>query len=103
MAFRHWSAENAMGVLIHVHGIESHSGWFSETASTLSEQGYEIYTPDRLGSGLSDGNRGDVKSWRVWLRHVREIIEIARSENPGVPLFLAGSCWGAKVCLQMAL
>jgi alpha-beta hydrolase superfamily lysophospholipase len=100
---RYWNSDRKAGVLIHLHGLESHSGWFSETAEALSEHGYQVYAPDRIGSGLSEGIRGNVSSWRVWLRHVRALIEVAKNENPGAPLFVAASCWAAKVGLELAL
>jgi alpha-beta hydrolase superfamily lysophospholipase len=103
IAYRDWSSDKVVGVVIHLHGIESHSGWVSETAQTLSEQGYRVYAPDRLGSGLSEGLRGDAPSWRVWSSHARSLVEIAQTENPGVPLFLSASCWGAKVALEVAI
>src|SRR4051794_4879580 len=99
IVFRHWTSGKQAGVLVHLHGIESHSGWFSETAAELCGQGYEIYAADRVGSGLSEGRRGDVTSWRVWLRHVQAILEIAQDENPDLPLYLAASCWGARLAL----
>jgi len=101
--YRYWHSDRRAGILVCLHGIESHSGWFPETAAALSEHGYQVYAPDRIGSGLSDGTRGDVSSWRVWLGHVRALIEVAQSENPGAPLFVAASCWGAKVGLELAL
>ena len=101
--YRYWNSDRRAGILIHLHGLESHSGWFPESAETLSEHGYQVYAPDRIGSGLSEGARGSVSSWRVWLRHVRALTQIAKHENPGAPLFIVASCWAAKVGLELAL
>ena len=38
-------------VVVFLHGIASHAGWFGETATDLSRQGVEVYGPDRRGSG----------------------------------------------------
>ena len=45
-------------VVVFLHGIASHAGWFAETAADLNRQGVEVYGLDRRGSGRSGGPRG---------------------------------------------
>src|SRR5919197_4427905 len=40
-------------VVVFLHGIASHAGWFGETAAELSGRGVAVYGPDRRGSGRS--------------------------------------------------
>ena len=47
----YWSSRPSppWAVLIFLHGIASHAGWFSETAAHLNEHGVAVYGPDRRG------------------------------------------------------
>ncbi|HYN17981.1 MAG TPA: alpha/beta fold hydrolase, partial [Actinomycetes bacterium] len=58
--YQRWSSERSppWAVVVFLHGIASHGGWFAETAADLSEQGVAVYAPDRRGSGRSGGPRG---------------------------------------------
>lgn len=58
---------------------------------------------DRAGSGLSSGERGDIPSWRNWVNDARAMVEHVRTKHPDLPVYLIGSCWGAKVALQLAV
>jgi acylglycerol lipase len=103
LSYRVWHRSAASGVAVHLHGIESHSGWFTDFGSQLWAQGLAVYCLDRIGSGRSGGGRGDIQSWHLWLNHARALVNQAKTDNPGRPAFLIASCWGAKVGLQLAL
>src|SRR6266566_5022028 len=58
-----WSSGPAppRAVVVFLHGIASHGGWFGETAGDLLERGVAVYAPDRRGSGQSGGPRGQAR------------------------------------------
>jgi acylglycerol lipase len=89
-------------VLIFLHGIASHAGWFSETATDLQEAGMVVYAPDRRGSGLSGGRRGHLAGYPRALDDVTEMIEMVAAEHAGTPVFLAASSWAAKLAIVYA-
>jgi len=89
-------------VIIFLHGIASHAGWFGETATDLKEEGVAVYAPDRRGSGLSSGRRGHLARYVRALDDVEEMVRLVGSEHEGTPLFLAGSSWAAKLALVYA-
>jgi alpha-beta hydrolase superfamily lysophospholipase len=100
---RHWSSGLApWAVVIFLHGIASHGGWFAETAAALDVRGVAVYAPDRRGSGLSGGPRGHLTSYERALDDVDELVKLGASEHGGTPLFLAGSSWAAKLALVYA-
>ena len=84
-------------VVVFLHGIASHAGWFGETATDLSRQGVEVYGPDRRGSGRSQGPRGHLDRYERALDDVDQLVELAATEHPRVPVFLAASSWAAKL------
>jgi alpha-beta hydrolase superfamily lysophospholipase len=58
--YLHWRSGSSppWAVLIFLHGMASHAGWFGETATHLNQHGVAVYGPDRRGSGRSGGPRG---------------------------------------------
>jgi hypothetical protein len=49
--------------LIYLPGIQSHSGWFVESADYLRQQGATVLMPDRRGSGLHMQSRASPLTW----------------------------------------
>jgi alpha-beta hydrolase superfamily lysophospholipase len=89
-------------VIIFLHGIASHAGWFGETAADLSNQGVTVYAPDRRGSGRSGGPRGHLARYGRALDDVEEVVRLVCSDYPGTPVFLAASSWAAKLAVVYA-
>lgn len=89
-------------VLVYLHGIASHAGWFSETAADLVARGVAVYAPDRRGSGLSSGPRGHLPSYRRALDDIDDILTQVGSEQREAPVFVAASSWAAKLALVHA-
>jgi muconate cycloisomerase len=89
------------GSLVYLHGIQSHGGWYTETAAALAERGYTVYLPDRRGSGASPEPRGHFDSPEQLVEDALRFVELARED--GAPVFLAGGCWGARPAIACAL
>jgi alpha-beta hydrolase superfamily lysophospholipase len=89
-------------VLVFLHGIASHAGWFGETAIDLAEKGLTVYAPDRRGSGLSGGRRGHLPRYTRAFDDIDEVMRVVASDQEGRPLFLAASSWSAKLALVYA-
>jgi alpha-beta hydrolase superfamily lysophospholipase len=84
-------------VVVFLHGIASHAGWFAETAADLNRQGVEVYGLDRRGSGRSGGPRGHLDRYERALDDIEQLIRLVASDHPGAPVFLAASSWAAKL------
>jgi acylglycerol lipase len=99
-----WSSGRSppWAVIIFLHGIASHGGWFGETAADLDKQGVAVYAPDRRGSGRSGGPRGHLDRYGRALEDVEEVVRLVSSEHRGTPLFLAASSWAAKLAVVYA-
>jgi alpha-beta hydrolase superfamily lysophospholipase len=89
-------------VVIFLHGIASHAGWFAETATYLGRQGVEVYGLDRRGSGRSGGPRGHLDRYERALDDVEQLIRLVAADHPGAPVFLAASSWAAKLAVVYA-
>jgi len=89
-------------VVIFLHGIASHAGWFGETAAHLQERGVAVYAPDRRGSGLSGGRRGHLARYDRAIDDLDAMVSLVVAEQPDTPIFLAASSWAAKLGLVQA-
>ena len=89
-------------MIIFLHGIASHAGWFGETAADLNRHGVAVYGPDRRGSGRSGGPRGHLERYGRALDDVEEMVRLVASEHGTTPIFLAASSWAAKLAVVYA-
>jgi acylglycerol lipase len=89
-------------VVIFLHGIASHGGWFGETAADLGNRGVAVYGPDRRGSGRSSGPRGHLTRYERALDDLEQLLRLVSSEHPATPVFLAASSWAAKLAVVYA-
>jgi acylglycerol lipase len=100
----HWRSGRSppWAVVIFLHGIASHAGWFGETAADLSNRGVAVYAPDRRGSGRSTGPRGHLTRYERALDDVEQVVQQVAAEHPVTPRFLAASSWAAKLAVVYA-
>jgi alpha-beta hydrolase superfamily lysophospholipase len=95
-----WPApEPPRGLVVVLHGVQSHSGWYHSLGRTLAGAGFEASFPDRRGSGPNTRDRGHAPSSGRLLRDLLEWIESRRKRRPGLPLTLAGISWGGKLAV----
>lgn len=99
LRYRVWPATHSReGTFVIVPGMMSHSQWFGEIATVLSERRLHVVGAERRDSGLNIGGPEPNSRARV-LDDLRIILD---REVRG-PLWLAGWCWGALPATCMAL
>lgn len=98
-----WRHPAPVATLVVLHGLQSHAQWFAEAADGLVDRGLSVYALDRRGSGSSPERSGDIDRYGTWTAEVAALVELARREQPGVPVHLVGHCFGANVALAAAL
>ena len=103
LPYRLFPAGQPRGALVYLHGIQSHGGWYVDTAEEVARRGYSMYLTDRRGSGESTEPRGYFKDREQLVGDVREFVDLAHDEHPGLPVFLVGGCWGARPGVTFAL
>lgn len=89
-------------VVLYLHGIQSHGGWYEWSASVLADCGPGVVLPDRRGSGRNQ-RRGDVDSAARWLDDLDELASWVRQELKTEALELAGVSWGGKLAVAWLL
>ncbi|HEV7645067.1 MAG TPA: alpha/beta hydrolase [Pyrinomonadaceae bacterium] len=98
IATRTWLPEGTVrGIMILVHGFNSHSGYMRWPAEQFAAQGLAAYALDHRGRGKSEGERFYVEKFSDWLEDVDKLVDISRSENPGVPVYMLGHSAGGVI------
>jgi len=100
---RVWYVPDCRAVVVMLHGIQSHSGWYVGSAEHLAQAGVSVLAPDRRGSGMNAEARGDAPNYRVLLEDVRRTVVQACQLFPGRPVHLVGISWGGKLAVAFAL
>jgi alpha-beta hydrolase superfamily lysophospholipase len=88
------------GVVVCVHGIQSHGGWYVYSCSSLARAGYRVYFLDRRGAGMNQQARGDTPSFRRLLADIAEFLCTVRCQTRR-PVFLVGISWGGKLAAAL--
>lgn len=95
--------EPPKAILGIVHGLGSHSGWFSMMAKALLSQGYGVYGFDLRGHGRSPGQRGYIRHWSEFREDFDCFWQLMHRQNPDLPCFALGHSLGAIIVLDYAL
>ncbi|HEY7393817.1 MAG TPA: lysophospholipase [Gemmatimonadaceae bacterium] len=95
---RTWRPAGApRGVVVLVHGFNSHSGYYTWVAEQLVGSNLAVYAVDLRGRGKSDGERFYVQSFSDYVSDVAMTVERAKAREPGLPIFLLGHSAGGVV------
>ena len=90
------------GIVLVLHGVQSHGGWYHDMGRTLAGRGYATHFTDRRGSGANRRDRGHTPSTRRLLDDVAEYLAEIRRAWPGTPVALVGISWGGKLAIVTA-
>ena len=99
--FRSWRpAGKPRGVVVIVHGFNAHSGQYEWVAEQFVKDGLAVYALDLRGRGKSDGERFYVKWFSDYVSDVADFVRLAKSREPGLPVFMLGhSAGGVVACI----
>lgn len=101
--FRYWKQPDPQApVLVLLHGLGAHSGWFIDMASALNERGLTVYAVDHRGFGRSGGPRGHVVRNTVFIDDIQAFLEEVARRQPGAPRFVLGHSMGAIFAVNVA-
>lgn len=102
--YRRYQADNERARLVIVHGLGEHSGRYGNVVERLLPKGITIWALDLRGHGHSDGWRGHVSTFDLYLSELRTMVEIASEGGPdAIKIFLLGHSMGGLVALNFAL
>lgn len=98
IATRSWKPEGTpRAVAILIHGFNAHSGYMAWPAEKFAADGFAAYALDLRGRGKSEGERFYVENFQDYLDDVNTLVSTARSENPGLPIYVLGHSAGGVI------
>lgn len=96
--------EEILGVVCIVHGSCEHSKRYAHFINYLVSNGYIVYSYDLRGHGLSSkkndeplGYFGENNGWNNLIYDLNEIIDLIKSENEKLNLYLLGHSMGSFI------
>jgi acylglycerol lipase len=93
----------ARAVVVICHGVNSHGGQYLWPAGQFAMAGLAPFALDLRGRGRSDGERFYVSDISEYVADVSSVIQVAKSRNPGLPIYLLGHSAGGVVSCSYAL
>lgn len=97
---REWIKDDNKANLVIIHGVGEHSGRYCDTAEKLFEMGFNVYTGDLIGHGLSDGFKVYIESIEDYMDNVDFFISRVKDDKP---LFILGHSMGGLIVLYYML
>jgi acylglycerol lipase len=102
-----WAPASPVGVIVIIHGLAEYGGRYQETAEFLSANGWAVYACDLRAHGLSPNPPGagrvHVNRFADYFLDVAALIELARKNHGGLPLYILGHSMGGLIAISFAL
>lgn len=101
-----WEGAAPKGVVVIAHGAAEHSLRYGRFARALNAAGYEVWSLDHRGHGLSPGPEGlgdfGEGGWDALVADIGQFIQLAKATRPGLPVVLFGHSMGSAAAQQLA-
>lgn len=85
------------------HGWGEHSLRYKDWGQRFIKQDYAFIAWDHIGHGQSEGKRGHVKNYNVFMEEVNLIINKVTQIYPSIPIVLYGHSMGGNIAINFAL
>jgi alpha-beta hydrolase superfamily lysophospholipase len=85
------------------HGWGEHSMRYKHWAEKFVDSGYAFFAWDHIGHGKSDGQRGHVKNYKVFLESIDLALISIGQTFPGIPIVLYGHSMGGNIAINFAI
>jgi lysophospholipase len=90
-------------IIVLQHGFGEHSGRYQNLIAALEGEKASVYALDARGHGKTPGKRGHISDFNLYASDLAVLVQKARAENKGIPIFLLGHSMGALVATLAAL
>jgi alpha-beta hydrolase superfamily lysophospholipase len=99
---RLWPAKPCRGGVLFMHGIQSHCGWYEDSARRLQQNGFTVLQPDRRGSGRNrDRQMGHANSADQLIDDGFTCLRTLQERCNHTAVHLVGVSWGGKLVAAM--
>jgi alpha-beta hydrolase superfamily lysophospholipase len=98
---RSWVTDSS-NVLLILHGLGAHSGWFINMADTLAKRGLTVYADDHRGFGHSEGLPGHIDNYNTYIEDCQALVTEIRRRHPGRNVYVLGHSMGGIFTTHLA-
>jgi alpha-beta hydrolase superfamily lysophospholipase len=98
---RNWQTDST-DVLLILHGLGGHGGWYIDMGNELATRGLNIYTMDHRGFGRSEGLAGHIGSYHLYVKDTVAVIAEIRKRHPQGRIYLLGHSMGGIFAAHIA-
>lgn len=98
---RSWRTDNP-DVLLILHGLGGHSGWYIDMGNHYAAQGINVYAMDHRGFGRSGGLRGHIDDYHTYVEDIHFIVTEIRKRHPEGRIYLLGHSMGGIFAAHFA-
>ncbi len=89
--------------VVVAHGYGEHCGRYEELLDVLAASRFATFAVDLRGHGRSDGDRAFEPDFGHYLADFGLVVERAKAEHPGKPVYLLGHSLGGLIAFGYAL
>ena len=90
-------------VILLVHGLGEHINRYDHWARRLNQKGYVVVGSDHRGHGKSDGKRGHIDRYELYLEEIDKLRDLIAKQYPQLPVVLYGHSLGGNIALNYVL
>jgi alpha-beta hydrolase superfamily lysophospholipase len=98
---RSWVTQSS-SVLLILHGLGAHSGWFIDMGNSLAGRGLTVYAVDHRGFGHSGGVPGHIASYQTYVDDTTAVVAELRKRHPGAGVYVLGHSMGGIFTTHLA-
>ena len=91
---RSWKTDSSQ-VLLILHGLGGHSGWYIDMGNVLSSRGITVYAMEHRGFGRSGGLPGHIDDYNKYVEDIRYVVAQIHKRHPGAAIYMLGHSMGA--------
>ncbi|HXX79513.1 MAG TPA: alpha/beta fold hydrolase [Ktedonobacteraceae bacterium] len=91
---RSWVTDSP-DVLLILHGLGAHSGWFIDMGNKLASRGMTVYAMDHRGFGRSGGLSGHIGDYHTYIEDINCVVTTIRKRHPEASVHILGHSMGA--------
>ena len=90
---RSWVTDSP-DILLILHGLGAHSGWFIDMGNKLAARGMTVYAMDHRGFGRSGGLPGHIDNYHTYVEDINFIVTTIRKRHPEAAIHILGHSMG---------
>ncbi|MEM8966002.1 MAG: lysophospholipase [Bacteroidota bacterium] len=101
--YQQWLPEKKERIIVFQHGLGEHSGRYQNLIQAFARTSTAFYALDARGHGRTNGKRGHVDRFQLFVSDLHDLIKRVQQENNHQKIFLLGHSMGGAIVLKYAI